>query len=259
MDVLRSKGRLTRLLILLELVNNRHTNLKGIAKNLDITPQAVSEYLRQMGTEGLTAVTEGHYRATKEGVNVLQGDLLEIKGFVDDKISSLEIIRSCTAIAGRDVKKGQKVGLFMRDGLLYAEPEHRSTSTGVSSADVKAGSVFTIYELEGMLKLAPGTLRLMAIPPISASRLPKAKLEEQSRPGAKVAAMDLESIGLLRQNSIRCDYEYPNMSYIINNIERGLDVVVFGTPQSISAAVKVLSEHNEKSLDKVRYEYKNLK
>ena len=259
MDVLRSKGRLTRLLILLELVNNRHTNLKGIAKNLDITPQAVSEYLRQMGAEGLTAMSEGRYRATKEGVNVLQGGLLEIKTFVDDKISSLEIIRSTTAIAGRDVRKGQKVGLFMRDGLLYAEPEHRSASTGVSSADVKAGSVFTVYELEGMLKLLPGTLRLITIPEASQDRVPKAKLEEQTRPGKKVAALDLESIGLLRKNSIRCDYEYPNMAYIINNIERGLDVAVFGMPQAISAAVKSLSEHNEKSLDKVRYEYKNLK
>jgi len=259
MDILRSKGRLTRLLILLELVNNKHTNLKGIAKNLDITPQAVSEYLRQMGTEGLTAVSEGHYRATKEGVNVLQGDLLEIKTFVDDKISSLEIIRSCMAIAGKDVRKGQKVGLYMKDGLLYAEPEHRSTSMGVSSSDVKTGSVFMVFELEGMLKLLPGTLRLMAIPPISASRLPKAKIEEQLRLGAKVAALDLESIGLLRSNAIRCDYEYPNIAYIINNIERGLDVVVFGTPQAISAAVKVLNEHNEKSLDKVRYEYKALR
>ena len=258
MDILRSKGRLTRLLILLELVNNKHTNLKGIAKNLDITPQAVSEYLRQMGTEGLTAVSEGHYRATKEGVNVLQGDLLEIKAFVDEKISSLEIIRSTAAIAGKDVRKGQKVGLFMRGGLLYAEPEHRSTSTGVSSADVKAGSVFTVYELEGMLKLLPGTLRLMAIP-APGNRIAKIKLEEQIHPGAKVAALDLESIGLLRQSAIRCDYEYPNMAYIINNVERGLDVVVFGTPQNISAAVKVLSEHNEKSLDKVRYEYKALR
>ena len=67
MDILRNKGRLTRLLILLELVTERPADQRSVAEPIGITPQAVSEYVHRMAGEGLVKVTPQGPRATMEG------------------------------------------------------------------------------------------------------------------------------------------------------------------------------------------------
>ena len=257
MNPLRSKGHLTRLLILLEVVNNRHATLKAIAKNMDITTQAVSDYYRQMLKDGLMDQVDGYYRATKEGVLYLQEGLFALKSFVDDKISTLDLIQTCAVIADREIKKGQKVGLFMKDGLLYASPGKRSSSTGEALERAGKGTVFNVGNLEGILELSSGTLTLLEIP--SGKRnVKKTALRQELGPGARVAALDLESIGILRNLKLLCHYEYANMPLVINDLERGLDVVCLGNPQQISNAVQAITEHNKRTGEKITYEYKVL-
>ena len=255
MNPLRSKGHLTRLLILLEVVNNRHATLKAIAKNLDITTQAVSDYYRQMSKDGLMDQVDGYYRATKEGVLYLQEGLFTIKSFVDEKISTLDVIRTCTAIAAKGVKKGQKVGLFMQDGLLYAAPGKRSTSTGEALENAGKGKVFNVGGLEGILELSPGTLTLLEVPP-GMRKAKKTVLQREVGKGKRIAALDLESIGLLRGLKIPIDYEYANMPLLIGDLERGLDVVCLGNPEQISATIQAVAEHNKRTGEKIRYEYR---
>jgi putative transcriptional regulator len=248
---------MTRLLILLEIVNNRHATLKAIAANLDITTQAVSDYYRQMLKDGLMAQVDGYYRATKEGVLYLQEGLFAIKTFVDDKISTLDLIQTCSAIADKDVKKGQKVGLFMKDGLLYASPGKRSTSTGETLEKAKKGTVFNVGALEGILEMSLGTLTLLEISP-GTKDIKKAVLQKEigKGEGRRVTAFDLESIGILRNLNLPCHYEYADMPLVISNLERGLDVVCLGNPQQITSAIQAITEHNKRTGEKIRYEYK---
>jgi len=257
MNPLRSKGKLTRLLILLEVVNARHPNLRGIAENLEITTQAVSEYYRQMAKDGLMDHVDGYYRATKEGVLHLQEGLFGIKTFVDEKISTLDLIQTCTAIAGKKVTAGQKVGLFMKDGLLYASPGKRSPSTGVAQENAKAGTVFNVGELVGFLEMSLGTLTLLEVP-LGTKDIKRSTVQKEISKNSRVAALDLESIGLLKNFKISIDYEYANLPLIINNLERGLDVVCLGNPQQISTAIQAVTEHNKRTGEKITYEYKVL-
>jgi putative transcriptional regulator len=250
---------MTKLLILLEIVNNKHATLKAIGANLDITTQAVSDYYRQMLKEGLMDQVDGYYRATKEGVLYLQEGLFAIKTFVDDKISTLDLIQTCSAIADRDVKKGKKVGLFMKEGLLYASPGKRSTSTGEALESATKGSVFNVGSLEGILEMSLGTLTLLEIPP-GTKAVKRSQLQKEigKGPGTRVAAFDLESIGLLQKHKLPLHYEYANLPLVINNLERGLDVVCLGNPQQITSAIQAVTEHNKRTGEKIRYEYKAL-
>ncbi len=120
MRLLRDLRETTKLLILLEIVNNRPRALNSIAARLEITVQGASDYVRTMAQEDLVKKIGGEYRATKKGVELLENRMFELKEFVDSSIKQLEIIDICGAIAGNNIRKDEEVGLFMEEGVLVA-------------------------------------------------------------------------------------------------------------------------------------------
>jgi predicted transcriptional regulator len=122
MEILRNKNLATRFQILVEVASSGpNIQQRDIAGKLDITPQAVSEYVRQLVDEGLIA-SDGRskYRVTSKGVNWIIKVLRELRNydtFVEQAVTNISM---CAAIADADLIKGQKVGLEMKDGLLIA-------------------------------------------------------------------------------------------------------------------------------------------
>lgn len=254
MNPLRSKSTLTRLLILLEVASARHTNLKTIAESVGITTQAVSDYFNKMQKDGLMENVEGSYRATKEGMLFLQENLLSIKSFVDDKLGTLDIIQTTTAIAHDEIAKGQEVCLFMSQGLLYASSEKKTPSKGIASAHATKGDVLKVEGLQGMVEMDQGQLTLIELPKeIRKLNRPPARKLEKIVGGSKISALDLESIGMLKKAKIKADHEYSNLALIINNIQRGLDMVCFGTASSLDLIKEGIAEHNIRSLSKIYF------
>ncbi len=69
-EVLRNKNQATRLQILVEIANSGPAiQQRDIAERLDITPQAISNYISQLTTERML-ISEGRstYRITNKGV-----------------------------------------------------------------------------------------------------------------------------------------------------------------------------------------------
>jgi len=89
MRLLRDLRESTAFLILLAVTQERHTRLKTLADELGMTVQGMSDYVRRMTDAGLLQVVDGEHRATRKGVEVLQGRFLELKGFVAE--SSREV------------------------------------------------------------------------------------------------------------------------------------------------------------------------
>ena len=122
-EMLRKKGRMTRLLLLLEMITGTPKDQRTLAESIGITPQAVSDYMSKMADEGLVKQGSEGPRPTMEGVERVNRDLLGLKEFVDSSISKMEMIRSTDAIAGEDIERGDRVFLSMRNGLLWAAKE----------------------------------------------------------------------------------------------------------------------------------------
>jgi len=203
-EVLRNKNLTTRFQILVEIANAGSTiQQREIAKNLDITPQAVSDYISQLTREGLL-VAEGRarYRVTNEGVNWIIKTLRELgdyNTFIQRAITSLS---TCAAIAADDLKKGQKVGLKMKNGLLLATSGKESKASGTAISAAKAGEDVGISGIEGIVPLEVGRVTILRVPVIQRGGSSKVNyniLKERLAKSDLVTSLGLESLAALRK------------------------------------------------------------
>ena len=119
-EILRNKNLATKFQILVE-ITNRSPNIqqRDIAKKPDVTPQAISDYIKQLVREGLLAADgRSRYRVTTNGVNQIIKVLRELRSYnilIEQAITSISV---CAAIAAGDLSKEQTVGLEMKEGRL---------------------------------------------------------------------------------------------------------------------------------------------
>ena len=104
-EILRNKNLTTRFQILVEIANSGpKIQQRDIARQLDITPQAVSEYIAQLTKDKmLTSEGRSSYRVTNEGVNWIIKSLKELNSystFIQQAVTSMSV---CTAIAESDL------------------------------------------------------------------------------------------------------------------------------------------------------------
>ena len=121
-QVLRSKNLATKFQILVEIAASQpDIQQKDIARRLDITPQAVSEYIKDLTKDGsLTSDGRSHYRVTREGVDWVLKMARELQDYCTSVGRAITNITVCTAVADSDLSCGQAVRLRMEGGLLLA-------------------------------------------------------------------------------------------------------------------------------------------
>ncbi|HCP60056.1 MAG TPA: Crp/Fnr family transcriptional regulator, partial [Dehalococcoidia bacterium] len=118
--ILRNKNVATRFQILAEIAAGQpDIQQKDIARRLNITPQAVSDYIKRLLKEGLlTSAGRSQYRVSNEGVDWMLRHLKELQEYLEVVGKAVSNIKVSAAIAGCNLSRGQTVGLVMREGLL---------------------------------------------------------------------------------------------------------------------------------------------
>ena len=183
-DVLQSKSHRSRVQILVEIAAHQpNVRQKEVAESLGVTPQAISEYIKDLVRDGLV-VTDGRmrYRITKEGVEWLLESAADLKRYasfvMDDIISQVSV---WTAIADEDLDAGEKVYLKMRNGLLYASKEDRVEAMGGTSSDAVKGEDVGVSEQKGLISLENGTVTICKVPRIQLGGSRNVDLESLSQ------------------------------------------------------------------------------
>jgi putative transcriptional regulator len=259
MKLLRDLRLSTKLLILIEVTTGSYSKLRQIADKLDITIQGVSEYMRIMHEEGLIQRINGEYRATKKGVQFLHENIRELKEFVDRTLDQLDIVEMCAAVAKTPIKKGEKVGLFMENGILAAYTDRVSRSTGIAVSDAQAGDDVPVRDLEGMVDLCMGRLAIVELPSIRDGGTHGVQEEEiktiySNFNPDKIGALDIVGRVLLNKLGIACDFEFAPISAVIEAVQRGLNVMVMGSSDTVCKMIALIDEMNTASMDKIEYE-----
>jgi len=262
MRVLRDLRAFTKLLILLELKSQPRIKMHEIANRIDVTTQAVSEYIKLMIKENMIMKINGEYKLTHEGVEFLHKNFSELKEFLDTKIEDLDIINVCTAIADEDLRKGDEVYLIMNEGITIArkkmnkKPE--SKSTGAILYDAKKGDDVAVVNLKGIIDYEYGNLTILTLPSTTeggsqlVSNQRFEKLIAEQKPD-KIAVFDLVGYNLLKKIGKKPDIEFYSLVSSLEAAQRGFSVMLLTSADSLSEVVSFIESNNSQTKNIIHY------
>jgi putative transcriptional regulator len=168
-----------------------------IAEKMGVTPQAISEYIRELVDEGMVSASgRGNYEVTKAGIEWVLANAESLEAYARHiRRDIIQQVTVWTAIAAEDLRKGDEVGVYMKDGFLYAVGAHQS-AMGTVTADAKTGSDVGVAKLNGIIEHKEGIIHVCKVPRIqnggSRKVNRKALLEVTGRTGM-VGAVGLEA------------------------------------------------------------------
>ncbi|MBK7385241.1 MAG: MarR family transcriptional regulator [Methanothrix sp.] len=251
-NVLKSKRESSRFQILVEIAAHQpNLRQKEVADRLDLTPQAISEYIKELVAEGLVT-TDGRmrYRITKEGVEWLLESAAELKQYaravMEDIISHVSV---WSALAESDLIKGEKVSLEMRDGLLYANKKDDIEAKGITISDASAGEDIGVSDLKGLISLEEGRIIVCKVPriQIGGSRNVDLDLLRERVSGYEmVGSLGIEALVALRKIKREPDVIFGAKQAVIEAAYHGISSVVVSVDEQIPGILERLESEGLK-------------
>ncbi|MDD4924572.1 MAG: winged helix-turn-helix transcriptional regulator [Dehalococcoidales bacterium] len=229
-EVLKNKNQTTKFQILVEIADKGpDIQQREIARELDITPQAVSDYIAQLINDGmLVALGRSSYRVTNEGVNWVIKALKELNSYnlyIQRAVNNISI---CAALAEADLKNNQQVSLKMKDGLLYASPEIDNGASGFTVSSVKVGEDVGISGVQGIVPLKTGNITIFKVPDIARGGSRKVNydaLKKYAASGDIIAGLGIESYAALSKSGVDF-YRYGVVDVTVEAARTGLNLLV---------------------------------
>jgi putative transcriptional regulator len=251
-NVLKSKRESSRFQILVEIAAHQpNLRQKEVADSLELTPQAISEYIKELVMEGLVT-TDGRmrYRITKEGVEWLLESAASLKQYarvvMEDIISHVSV---WSALAETDLLKGDRVSLEMRDGLLYANKKEGIEANGITVSDSFAGEDVGVSDLKGLISLDVGRIVLCKVPRIQngGSRNVDSELLRDKVSGSMmVSALGIEALVALRRAGREPDVIFGAKEAAVEAAYHGISSVIVSVDEQIPRILERLESEGLK-------------
>jgi len=242
--ILRSKKEITKFQILVEIAGHQPDVMqKEIADRIGITPQAVSEYIKDLVSEGyLFSDGRMRYRITKNGVEWVLERAIELKKYarfvMEDIVSHISV---ATAIAREKFKKGDAVSLMMENGLLYAGAE--GDVTGITTADGEVGEDVGVTDLKGMISFPQVNITICKVPRIEKGGSRNVDLEmlkSRSIDKPYIAAIGVEALISLRKISIQPNILFGAKESVVEAAFHGLSSLVVSVDEEVPSLLNRL-------------------
>jgi putative transcriptional regulator len=238
-NILQSKRDSSRFQILVEIAAHQpNLRQKEVAERLGVTPQAISEYIKELVADGLVT-TDGRmrYSITKEGVEWLLEGATELKRYarvvMEDVISHVSV---WAAIADIDLEEGEHVSLEMRSGLLYANKKEGIDAGGVTISDAKAGEDVGISDLTGLISLDEGNITVCKVPRAQIGGSRKANLEMLLATLSRVqmvGALGIEALVALRKVGREPDVIFGAKESAVESAYHGISSVIVSVDEQV--------------------------
>lgn len=251
-NVLQSKRESSRFQILVEIAAHQpNLRQKEVAKRLGVTPQAISEYIKELVADGLVT-TDGRmrYRITKEGVEWLLESAGELKRYA--RVVMEEIVSHVSvwsAIADQDLDEGERVSLQMRDGLLYAGRRADLEASGVTIASAFAGEDVGVSDLRGLISLEEGRVIVCKVPRAQlggSRRVDIAALTDVLKGAGMVGALGIEALVALRKAGREADVLFGAKEAAVESAFHGVSSVIVSVDEQVPGLLNRLESEGLK-------------
>jgi putative transcriptional regulator len=158
-------------------------------------------------------------------------------------------ITTWAAVAANNFKKGEKVSLIMKDGLLYASGYLGNGASGITSSSAKKGEDIGITAIEGIVLLDIGQITILEIPEIESGGSKNVDLQKMKKvlvKGCLIGSIGIESIAALKQIDIEPDYIYGVTQAAIEAAHSGLPFIIVCVSSESPALLQRLNDENLK-------------
>ncbi len=238
-DLLHSKKESTKFQILVEITAHQpNVRQREIAEKVGITPQAVSEYIKELTDDGLI-FSDGRvrYKVTKKGIEWVIERTAELRRYanyvMEDVISHVSV---WTAIAEEDYKAGQKVFLVMRNGLLYANTKEQHRATGILISDATASEDVGVTDLHGLIELEDVNIKVCKVPRVErggSKQVDMDLLEELVKDSNYICALGVESLIALRKVGREPNVMFGAKESVVEAAFHGVSSVVVSVDEEV--------------------------
>ena len=201
-----------------------------IATQLGVTPQAVSEYIRELVDDGMVSASgRGRYEVTRTGIEWVLNNAEALESYGRHiRRDIIQQVSVWTAIAAEDLKTGDEAGVYMQDGWLFAG-KGPSTATGNAVMDAKKGEDVGIARLNGIISHKEGLIHVCKVPRIQRGGSRKVKRDHFwpcNKHVGMVAAVGLEAYIALQQAGKKPDMFFGAREGVIEAAFHGIESAI---------------------------------
>ncbi len=248
-QILRDKAAATKFQMLIEIAAAQlNIQQKDIAKKLNVTPQAISQYMEELIGDRLV-VSDGRskYSVTIDGINwVLKifRDLQSYSNFVKKTVTNITV---CAAVADCNLSQGQEVGLKMEDGLLLATDVIDSEAKGIAVSDARKGEDVGISNIEGIVPLEIGEVTIIKIPSIQrggSRSVDLTWLKKEIKGKKLIGAIGIEALITLKRIGTNPHYFYGVKEALVEAAYSGLPFLAVCVDDEIPGLLQRLEEEH---------------
>jgi len=265
--ILRDKGEFTKFQILFEVMRNQpHVKQKDISDAIGITIQAVSKYFKKLMRDGLLEAgsERADYRLTPKALEKLREDIKYLERYVTRIKRDMKVEHYFPAMAAKQIKAGEKVGLMTKKGILYAVASSNAASEafGTATTDAGRGEDVGLKDLQGKLKMKQGKILIVKLPSIKqggsrAVDVAKVRVFYEEFQPDRIGVMGAVGRAILNKLGLKADIEFGISRAVALAASRGLNVFVLVVGRMVNRVVEEIDATNMKSAVDIIYEVKD--
>ncbi len=266
-NILREKGESTEFQILLEVLNSQpHVKQKEVADAVGITVQAISKYFKKLIREGYleAGLERADYRLTSKATEKLDDYLKNLSTYTERIKNDLKIERLLPALATQYVKEGEKVGIVMKEGVLYAVPAENSDAEawGITAQNVQVGEDVGLRDVQGRVKTRQGKVVMIRLPSIieggsrAVDLIKVRQFYEEFKPD-RIGVIGVVGRAVLNKLKLKADLDFGITRATALAAERGLNVFVLVVGRMVNRVIEEIDTTNVKHGSNITYEVKD--
>lgn len=256
--ILQSRRESIRFRILVEIAAHQpNVRQKEVAERLELTPPAISEYMKGLVADGLVLVDgRAGYSITGKGVEALRDGTAELNRY--SRLVMKEVISPVpvwTALSETSINKGDRVSLEMHDGILYANKKEGTGTTGIAISDAFAGEDVGVSELKGLIRLDEGWIIVCEVPRVEmgGSRMVDGELlRAKILKSDMVFSMGIEPLVALRKAGIEPDAIFGAREAVVEAAFHGISSLIVCVNEQVPRVLDRLESEG------LKYELVNL-
>lgn len=243
--ILRNKGDISRFQILVEIAEHQPAiRQQEIAEKIGVTPQAVSEYLRDLVEDGMVSMSgRSNYGVTKAGIAWVMENAASLEFYIRHiRRDIIQHISVWSAFATDDLKAGDSVGLYMKNGYLYAGKKQRS-ATATVYGDAKKNEDVGVCDVKGIIDHHEGIIHVCKVPMVwrgGSRNVRKDQLRELVAVAGLTAAVGIEALAALKSIGKSPDLFYGSCEGVIDAAFHGITCAIIIVDEEFPNFVKRL-------------------